>query len=59
MHVDVRIHERQKERDKMGEIGHRTLIPEGITRVLREPCSIPSTQTDNQIRFMFTPTKCE
>ena len=44
---------------KMGVIGHGTLIPEGSTSVLREPYSIPSGQTDSQVRLVINPTVCD
>jgi hypothetical protein len=44
---------------KMGVIGHRTLISEGCTGVLREPYSIPRRKIDSRVRHVNNPKVCE
>jgi hypothetical protein len=44
---------------KMGVIGHRTLISEGCTGVLREPYSILRRQTDSRVWLVINPTVCD
>jgi len=48
--------EDDRKEKKMGVIGHGTLIPEGSTGVLRELYSIPSRQTDSQVRLVINPS---
>jgi hypothetical protein len=59
VYVDVRFHEKQEEREKMGEIGRKTLVPEDYFLFPQEPRKSPNADRDNQIRLIITHTKCE